>query len=320
MPAFDFERPREPERARMLLQQPGAVPLGGGTDLLVAVREGIASPRTLVDLRGIPGAGELDFRADGSLWIGATARLARIAADGRVRERFPALATACEAVGSVALRNMATLGGNLCQRPRCSYFRIGVPCFKAGGHGCPAVDGENQLHAVLGGGPCHAVHPSDPAVALSALEAALHVVGPNGVRVVPIGEFFVLPRERVTSETVLEAGELVVGIELPAHSSGGRQRYVKLMQRGGWDFALASLAAVRRRDGAVRLVLGGLATVPWRVNPSVEEDVASGALADDDLDTLAERALHDARPLAKNAYKIVLAKTLLRDGMRFASS
>jgi xanthine dehydrogenase YagS FAD-binding subunit len=319
MRAFDFARPRDPERVRELLQSPGAVALGGGTDLLVAIREGVASPRLVVDVRGIPGADALDWRPDGSLRIGAAARLARIAADPLVRQHLAALSMACESVGSVALRNMGTLGGNLCQRPRCAYFRTGVSCFKSGGSECPAEHGENQLHSILGGGPCHAVHPSDPAVALTALEAVVHVVGAGGTRRVPIADFFVPPRVDPTREAALEPGELVVAVEVPARSSGGRQRYLKVMQRGAWDFALASLAAVRRPDGAVRLVLGGVAPAPWRVTESVEEDVASGSLAAEDLDTLAERALHDARPLAKNGYKVVLAQSLLRDGMAFVA-
>ncbi len=320
MPPLSYERAPDVPGAGELLRRPGAMALGGGTDLLVAMHEGIVSPSVLVDLRGISGSDALRWREDGSLLIGASARLASIATDATVRERFPALAMACEAVGSPALRNMGTLGGNLCQRPRCWYFRLGVACWKNGGHDCPAESGENQYHAILGGGPCHAVHPSDPAVALTALEAVVHVAGPEGDRMVPIGGFFVLPADGADRETVLAPGEFVTAVEVPAFSSGGRQRYEKLMQRGAWDFALASVAAVRRPDGAVRLALGGVAPVPWRVAASVEEDVSSGALGPEDLETLARRALHDARPLARNGYKVVLAETLLRNAMAFLSA
>jgi xanthine dehydrogenase YagS FAD-binding subunit len=320
MSRFEYERPTDPEAARALLGKPGAAPMGGGTDLLVAIEEGIVAPAVLVDLRRLPGASAIEWRADGSLRIGAGARIAQLAADSAIRDRLPALAQACEAVGSPALRTMGTLGGNLCQRPRCWYFRGGARCRKAGGDHCPAAEGENEYHAILGGGPCFAVHPSDPAVALAALDAVVHLSGPTASRAVAIRDFFVLPDPDPTRETVLGSGEVVSAVEIPALSMGGRQRYVKLMQRGAWDFALVSLAAARRRDGAIRLVLGGVAHVPWRVAESVEEDVASGPLADEDLDALADRALHDARPLAKNAYKVVLAKTLLRDGMAFAAA
>ncbi len=340
MASFEYEISDSLENALLLLQRPGAVPLGGGTDLLVGIREGIERPELLVDLRNIPGAGLLVWTPaevlaaaasatpDGvAVRIGAAVRIADLADDARVRAHFPALAMACESVGSLALRNMGTLGGNLCQRPRCWYFRSAVPCLKNGGDSCPAAEGENQYHAILGGGPCHIVHPSDPAVALTALEAVVHVAGGGEgpatasprTRAIPIGEFFVLPGEKLESETVLQPGEFVTHVEIPAHSSGGRQQYVKLMQRGAWDFALASVAAVRRRDGAVRLVLGGVAPKPWRVDSSVEEDVASGTLSNDDIETLAERALYDARPLAKNGYKVRLAKTLLRRAMGFLS-
>lgn len=297
------------------LRSPGTLPLGGGTDLLPQIRQSLAHPTSLVDLRRIPGASDINLEDDGSLRLGASARLSVIARDARVRSAYPMLAEACAAVGSHALRNMGTLGGNLCQRPRCWYYRQRIPCHKNGGNSCPAVAGENQYLAIFGGGPCHVVHPSDPAVALRALEATVHVAGPNGDRALAVGDFFVLPTERLDRETRLESGECVTAVTLPAHSSGGRQHYEKLMQRGAWDFALVSLAAIRRRDGDVRLVLGGVAPVPWRVTDSVEEDVASGGLSDDDIETLAERALYDAAPLSHNGYKVELAASLLRRGM-----
>ena len=238
-----------------------------------------------------------------------------LARDAQLRQRFGALAEACGAVGSEALRQMGTIGGNLCQRPRCWYFRRGVSCLKNGGDACPARDGENQYHAILGGGPCWIVHPSDPAVALLALDAEVVIAGQGGGRTVPVAEFFVGPRQRLDSETVLAAGEIVTGIELPGAAAGGVQRYYKVMQRAAWDFALVSLAAVRRANGDVRLVLGGVAPTPWRVDSSVEEDVASGNLDPADIATLADRALYDAEPLAKNAYKTEIAGALLRQAM-----
>lgn len=298
--------------ALVLLGADGARPLGGGTDLIPSIRERVVQANALVDLTGVDELSRIRWAADGGVEIGSAVTLSTIADDSPIRTRYPALAEACAMVGSPALRNMGTLGGNLCQRPRCWYFRQGLPCHKHGGSFCYAYDGESEYHAILGGGPCYIVHPSDAAVALVALGATLRIAGPSGERRVPIDAFFVLPSARLDAETVLLPGEVVVSIELPAESSGGRQRFDKVMQRGSWDFAVVSLAGVRWAGGTVRLVLGGVAPIPWRVNSSIEEDVASGALGPDDIDTLAERALYDAQPLAKNGYKVDIALALLR--------
>ena len=289
--------------------------LGGGTDLLVWIQEGLSTPDVLVDLRRIAGSDDIAEEALG-VRIGASARLADIAAHALIRERYEALALACDAVGTPALRAMGTLGGNLCQRPRCWYLRRNIPCLRNGGATCPAATGENQYHAILGGGPCFIVHPSDPAVALTALEADVEISSADSApRRVPIADFYVLPSERLDRETVLAGGEYVSAIHLPASAGAGLQRYDKLMQRGAWDFALVSLAATRRADGEVRLVLGGVAPRPWRVTSSVEEDVASGGLDAEAAEALADRALYDARPLPKNDYKVKMAHTLLMRAM-----
>ena len=288
------------------------MPLGGGTDLLVAIEERIATPSALVDLRTIPGSSDIVMHRDGALTIGAAARIADIAKDQRIAAQLPALARACDVVATPALRHMGTIGGNLCQRPRCWYFRRGIPCLKHGGSSCPAKDGENQYLAILDAGPCYAVHPSDPAVALTALEATVVVSSEHGSRTVPMNELYLLPSQRADRETTLEPHEFISAITIPAESSGGTQRYHKLMQRDAWDFALVSGAGCKRMDGSVRIVLGGVAPRPWRVNSSVEEDVASGGLDDDAIAILAERTLLDASPLSKNAYKVELAAALLR--------
>ncbi len=301
--------------AAQQLGEPGAVPLGGGSDLLVTIAEELCEPDVVVDLRTIGDGDRIDGTNDGGVRIGAAARIADIARSPLVRERFPALAEACDAVATPALRNMATIGGNLCQRPRCWYFRRAIPCLKNGGPSCPAIEGENQYLAILDGGPCHAVHPSDPAVALTALDAQVEIASSGGRRTVPISEFYVLPSERVDQETVLTAGEFVSAIIIPGASAGGVQHYHKLMQRDAWDFALASIAACKRQDGDVRLVLGGVAPRPWRVNTSVEEDVSSGGLDEEAIATLADRALYDAKPMSKNGYKVNLAASLLRQAI-----
>ena len=316
MRPFEYRQAKSFAEAAGLLAEPDTVPLGGGTDLLVQIEEGLAAPRALVDLRTASGGTLIAETGDGGVRIGAGARLRDIAQHARVARDFPALARACEVVGSPALRNMGTLGGNLCQRPRCWYFRRGVPCLKNGGVACPARDGENQYHAILDGGPCYIVHPSDPAIALTALDAEVEITGLDGVATLPVTRFYSLPRDRMDHETVLRAGEIVSAVLVPGTFAGTPQGYRKLMQRGAWDFALVSLGWAKRRDGAVRLVLGGVAPRPWRAPESVEEDVASGGLDEDSIAALAERALYDAEPLSKNGYKTSLAASLLRDAMR----
>ena len=312
---FAYSRASSSEDADRQLAVAGAAPLGGGTDLVVCIREHLARPETLVDLTRIPDAQGVTERTDGGVRIGGSARLAHLAHQPVIRDRFSALAQACESVGTPALRTMGTIAGNLCQRPRCWYLRSGFACHKNGGDSCPAASGENQYHAIFGGGPCYIVHPSDLAVALTALEADVEIRGPSGVRRVAIAGFYVLPSERLDHETVLGTGEYVSAVEVPGVSAGGIQWYEKVMQRAAWDFALVSLAAMRRRDGEVRLVLGGVAPKPWRVTESVEEDVAVGGLSEDDIATLAERAMYDARPLAKNGYKVEMAGAVLRRGI-----
>ena len=311
MHPFSYHRAGDIQGAIAQLTDPSSLALGGGTDLLVWLKEGLAEPSSLVDLCNIAGLRAIELNDDGSLTIGAAARINDLASSAVVRERWPALAEACESVGTTALRHMGTIGGNLCQRPRCWYLRRNIPCLKNGGTDCPAKNGENQYHAIFGGGPCWIVHPSDPAVALVALGATLTLTSASGTRDVAIEEFYVLPSERLDHETILTNGEVVTAVRLPSDSARGVQHYHKLMQRGSWDFAIASLAAVRRENGEVRLVLGGVAPRPWRVNSSVEEDVASGSLDEADAETLAERALYDAEPLAKNGYKVDLARTLI---------
>jgi xanthine dehydrogenase YagS FAD-binding subunit len=325
--AFTYHKPASLEDAIASLSRADAHPLGGGTDLLVCVEEGIARPESVVDLRGIGEFDGIELRPDGGLHIGAAARVSDIADHVDISARFPMLSEACAAVGTPALRNMGTLGGNLCQRPRCWYFRRAIPCFKNGGSSCPARDGENQYHAIVDGGPCYIVHPSDPAVALTALDAEVEIVGPNGASRVPITQFFILPRDRMDSETVLRAGEIVTSVTIPERGAVKRtngptvkQFYRKLTLRAAWDFALVSIAAARRTDGAVRIVVGGVAPRPWRVPESVEEDVASGGLDEESITALVERALYDVEPLSKNGYKVTLAASLLRGAIRELSA
>jgi xanthine dehydrogenase YagS FAD-binding subunit len=311
---LSYYRPADAPDAARALAAPGAMPLGGGTDLVVTFREGLERPEAMVDLTRLPGLAGVNRTADGGLELGGATRLADIEGHADVRTLAPVLAAACHAVGTVQLRQMGTLGGNLAQRPRCWYFRRHVPCAKSGGTGCPALEGEGQHLGIFGDGPCHAPHPGDVAVALAALDAELVIATADGTRTTDVAGFFAQPDP--TRETTLARGEYVRAVRLPAAALGGPQHWEKLMQRGAWDFAMVSHAAVRRADGDVRLVLGGVAAAPWRAGSSIEEDVASGGLDDDTIATLAERALYDARPTARTQYKVAQAQALLVRGIR----
>jgi xanthine dehydrogenase YagS FAD-binding subunit len=308
-------RPDTADAAAESMAEPGAMALGGGTDLRLAIGEGIAAPSSLIDLGALPGARDITLSADGGARLGAAVLVADVARHPELRRRFRALAESCDVAGPAELRSVSTLAGNICQRPHCQYFRGGVPCFKNGGDRCPAVEGDNRYHAILGGDPCYIVHPSDVAVALVALEATIELRCRGRTRRVPASEFFVLPRERLDHETVLERGEFITAIELPAYSSGGVQRYHKLTDDDRPDFAVVSLATIRRGDGEIRLVLGGVAPRPWRVAGSIEEDVGAGNLDESDIATLAARAMYDAAPLSMNGFKVELAEAQLRRGM-----
>lgn len=317
MTSFTYHRPSSVREALAALAEPGSRPIGGGTDLLPRIDDGLVQLTRVVDIRDLRGASEIELRADGSARIGAGARLADIAAHPGLRAAFAVLTLAAEAVGSPALRHMGTLGGNLGQRVRCWYFRRGVECFKNGGSSCAAYAGEHEYHGIIPGGTCHAVHPSDPAVALEVLDAKVEATRADGTtRLISISELYAGAAADPTGEMTLAADELITAVELSAAASGGAQHWEKVMQRGTWDFALVSCAAVRRTDGAVRMSLGGVGLGPWRVTLSVEEDVASGGLDEDSIDALAERAMYDAEPLARNGYKVDIARAVLRRAMR----
>lgn len=303
------------DSALSLIARAGARPIAGGTDLLVAMDAALDPASTLVGIAATAELGAIAELDAGGLRIGASAKLEDIAVHPAVLSRYRSLALAAISVGTPALRAMGTLGGNLCQRPRCWYLRSRFPCLKNGGSGCPAKHGENQYHAIFGDGPCHAAHPSDAAVALRALDAIVVIRSSSGSRSVTIDEFYETAASNPDAETTLAVGELVEAIELPAESAGGTQLFTKLMQRGAGDFATVSLAAVKRVDGTVRLVFGGVGNAPVRVNPSIEEDVASGELDQDSVDALAEREMYDARPLELNGYKVDQAAALLKRAM-----
>jgi xanthine dehydrogenase YagS FAD-binding subunit len=237
-----------------------------------------------------------------------------------VRERFTALSEAAGLAATPQLRNMATLGGNLLQRPRCWYYRSPLfRCWLKGGDECQAREGENQQHAIFPGSPCVAVHPSDPAAALLALDARVQIGGRRGERTLALSEFFRLPSDAHRRETVLEDDELLFSIVLPAPPEGMRSTYLKAMNRRVWAFALVGVAAALRVDGGriveARLVLGGVAPIPLRFRSA--EQILIGSNANEaTFDRATGAALADAEPLSKNRYKLALARGKIRQALR----
>jgi len=318
MKAFDFSRPDRVEDVLKALG-PTTRPYAGGTDLLPLMKADLFAPAKLVDVKRALKAG-IEAGEDG-LAIGALTVLDDLERDERVKAGYTALAEAAAAAASPQLRNMATIGGNLLQRPRCWYFRNPrVHCWLKGGERCAAEEGENRHHALFGGGPCHAVHPSDPASALVALNAEVRVRGSRGERVLPADEFFILPAQGRRVETVLDEDELVLSVRLPPPAPGTRSTYLKAMERKAWTFALAGVAAALRlsEDGKVldaRVVLSGVAPVPWRAFRS-EEALLNEKAGEKAFAAAARAAIEGASPLMHNGYKLPLVEALVRRALQ----
>jgi xanthine dehydrogenase YagS FAD-binding subunit len=292
---------------------PSSAFLAGGTTEIDLVRIGVEQPELLVDINALPLA-DVEALPDGGLRIGALARMSDVARSPAVAERFPAISQALLLGASEQLRNMASIGGNLCQRVRCSYFRDGVsPCNKREpGTGCSALEGINRGHAILGTSEqCIATHPSDLAVALVAFDAVVLTIGHRRGREIPIDEFFLLPGDTPHVERPLAPGELIVGVEVPPLDLARRSSYLKLRDRRSYEFALVSVAAaIEVRDGTIaeaRLALGGVGTKPWRARRAEERLVGGPPTAEAFADAAAAE-LADADLREHNAFKAPLAE------------
>jgi xanthine dehydrogenase YagS FAD-binding subunit len=293
------------------LNTKGAKLHAGGTDLLGCMRDEVFSVEKVVSIRGIKELKGVSMLSDGRLRIGALATIAEIAVNPSIAEKYAVLSQAAAAVGSPQLREQGTIGGNICQRPRCWYFRGDFHCARKGGDICYAMDGENQYHAIYGGGPCFFVHPSDTAAALVALQASLSIAGPTGTKPVKLDAFFVDPGKDMLKENILGTNEMVTEIILPPVTGTMRSSYRKIRARGAWDFASASVAAVLQlQNGTVagaRIVLGGVGPYPWRVQGA--EKALVGKKIDDAVAAAAgEAATTGATALRDNAYKIDMVR------------
>ncbi len=319
MRAFANESPKNIRDAVALLNQAhsqgrSASIVGGGSDLLGMVKEHLVSPDVLVNLKAIRGMDRIETQR-GGVKIGGLATLDTLNHDPRIRKDYTVLAEAAGNVGTPQIRNAGTLAGNVCQRPWCWYFRNGFPCLKNGGKICFSASGENQFHAIFGGGPSYIVHPSDTAPALVALDAEFHIAGPSGERTLPAGEFFQLPRVDATRENVLAHDEILTAVRLPAARPGTRSTYHKILDREAWTHAVVSAAVVLEMDQQTcrnaRVVLGGVAPIPWRL-PKVETLLAGQRITPELAAKAGEVAVEGAHPLAKNKYKVPLTKAVVK--------
>jgi xanthine dehydrogenase YagS FAD-binding subunit len=316
LPSFAFVRPKSLEEAFRHLSTGNARIHAGGTDLLGCLHDSVFAAEKVVSLSLIEELRGMRELGSGQLWIGAIETITDIANHPLLKERYPALVQAATEVASPQLRNQGTIGGNLCQKPRCWYYRGDFFCTRKGGGQCYAAAGENQYHCILGGRGCFIVHPSDLAPALIAYEAQIEIANAKGTRVVPCEKFFMLPEEMITQETILEEGEMVTAILLPRPPQGLRSSYRKVRARGSWDFALAGVAlALRLSDSNVagaRIVLSGAAPIPWRC-PDAEKVILGQKMSESIAIEAASAAMKGARPLRQNAYKIDLFKGLLTE-------
>ena len=328
MNRFDYARPATLAEAVAAAAVPGAAYLAAGTNLMDLMKGGVMRPGHLVDISRLPGLDRIEQLSDGGVRIGALVRNADLAYDADFARRFPAVAEALLSGASAQLRNAATVGGNLLQRTRCAYFYdTASACNKRGpGAGCDAVDGENRLHAILGWSEhCIATNPSDFCVPLTALDAVVELQGPAGRRDIPLDSFYLLPGTTPERETMLEPGELITAVRLPAEAASfaAHARYLKIRERTSYAFAVVSAtAALRLQNGLIaeaRIALGGVALKPWRAR-SAEAALAGAQPEQAAFRRAAEAALADAKPSGDNEFKIELARRIVVRALTLAAS
>ncbi len=300
------------------LSTKGSILHAGGTDLLGCMHDEIVLVERVVSISGLKELKGISAQPDGGLKIGALTTISEVATNASIAEKAAVLAQAATEVASPQLRNQGTIGGNICQRPRCWYFRGDFHCARKGGDICYAMDGENQYHAIFGGGPCFFVHPSDTAVALVALQAQLAIAGPAGNKMIKIEDFFVGPDKSIQKENILAPNEIVTAIHLPPVSGRARSSYRKIRARRAWDFALASVGLVLQFENQnvskARIVLGGVGPYPWRVEAA--EKLLIGKKIDGAVAAAAgQAATEGASPMRDNGYKVQMVQGAVEESL-----
>ncbi len=323
MKSFENVNVTSVKQATMLLQKfqqekRSAIVVGGGSEILQLMKERVVTPDYVVNLKTIPGLNTIKEER-GGIRIGALTTLVEVEEHPVLREKFLILSEGAAEAASPQIRNAGTIGGNLCQRPFCWYFRSAhFDCLRKGGQVCYSVAGDSRYHAILGGGPSFIVHPSDLAPVLVALDAQIKIVNAAGERIIPLEKFFVLPQVDFKHENILKPGDIVTEIFVPYPKSGSKGFYHKVRERLAWDHAIVSVATVVQSGGGLardaRVVLGGVAPIPWRA-PKAEEFLRGQKIDDAAAQKAAEIALEGARPMKDNTYKVGLAKSLIQRGL-----
>jgi xanthine dehydrogenase YagS FAD-binding subunit len=324
MPNFSYVRPKSLKDAVKQLSSEGSGVLAGGTDLLGCLRDHVFETKKLVSITDLADLRGIKKTADGGLKIGALTTVTEVAESKLVQELYPGLSQAAAEVASPQLRNQGTMGGNLCQKPRCWYYRGEFHCLRKGGDRCFAATGENQFHCIFGGGPCFIVHPSDTAPALAAFGANVVIAGPKGSRFVPVEKLFVLPSVDVHRDTALASGEIITEIIVPPQQKGGRSSYRKVRARNSWDFAVAGAAIALVKSGdtvtSAWIVLSGAAPIPWRTK-AAEDAIIGKRLDAGVIAKAADAAVKGAQPLHHNGYKVALFRGIIEEELaRLAKS
>ncbi|MGD9344968.1 MAG: xanthine dehydrogenase family protein subunit M [Candidatus Aminicenantes bacterium] len=314
MREFKLAQPQTLEQITSMPPDESHLLMAGGTDLLDEIKNETVNPDVVVDLKTIPGLAYIKGNSNG-VHIGAMTRIKEVATDITIRSHYPVLHQAALSLATPQLRNVGTVGGNLCQRPRCWYYRDpNIQCRKKGGSRCYATRGRNRYHAILGGGICHIVFPSDLAPALISLRADVTIATADGDKNIPLEEFYTLPRENVRKENILKPNEILKEVDIPPAEKGAKSTYLKLKERGTWDFAVVSAAISGTIAGNtfsdISIVMGGVAPIPWRLK-NAEQALLGKSVTEDLVKRIATDAFKDARPLAENAYKQELAATVV---------
>lgn len=301
--------------SKYLLKNKNSYPFAGGTDLLGLMKDYIVSPDKLVNIKSLQELNSIYFDEEEGLKIGALTKLSDIEKSDIIGENYSALKEAVKEVATPQLRNIGTIGGNICQRPRCFYFRGDYDCIRKGGDTCFALTGNNKYHCIIGGDPCYIVHPSDTAVALLALNAKFKIFSNGKEKIIPADKFFLLPEEDETKENTLNRGEILTEIIIPPLDSDVKSSYIKIKERGTWDFALVSISAVLKLKKNIvetgQIAFGGVAPIPWMDN-TINEKLSGLVMNEENINKLSSLAFDNADPLEMNSYKVILTKNLIK--------
>lgn len=318
MKNFSIVTPKDLAHASRLLAQPGHLAIAGGVDVIDLLKLNLIAPETLVNLKGMAELDGIQADPKQGLSLGALVKLHDLAVHPAIRQTWTALSEAAAEAATEQIRNLGTVGGNLLQRPRCWYFRnADTPCLKKGGDKCFSLSGLNRYHAILGGGPSYIVHPSNLAPALIALGASARIIGPSGERTVELQKFFTLPSADPARENDLKPGEIIAQVIVPAPAPGARSTYIEAREKQSFDWPLVSVAAVitpaagSKSVRDARIVMGAVAPIPWR-SPEAENAIKGAPLDVTRAKAAADAALKQAIPMSENAYKITLARVMVR--------